>query len=510
MELNEQIAEVNETANISNLYVMNDKQQFNDLFVPTKSSKGVWVQFAASGQSSSLSSITPNIQFNQCGPKNFSDVMKNIRFRCQLQIKYTLTDNSPDIPYEYLKDFNYAIKQCIVNINGNVTRTLSPAVLAPIYNNYNSIYAKQGFDNFWGKDNTILISRVVTDDNTCTEIYSVDTPIYHPYLTAPYLGGINNMSVDLQFNFMNLPKFLSPSEDKRLVTPEFTITNSTLYYQTYHTDNELFNIAIPEFEQTIIQVSQGNTMSTISTTDLNSAPMKYFFVALNDYISTSPEYDEGLRITSATLNYNNIYNAVKTNTIAGLYEISKYSGYLRSFSEFAKYQISDVKVGDKDLPAPDYSSNDFTYNPQCIAVDITSLDIDTGTTDIFRFDGNFTFENLNKQTVTTIHYIAAIRCYYSLFSSSKIQTNIIKADSLTNRQLDIEHYAYGDYIGFGFFDKLKNGIKNTYKWLKKNKPITKVLNVATPIVDKILPNAAPVVNTIKSVSDTLGFGTVAF
>lgn len=496
--------ETQETGTISG-FILNDKQIFNDDFMPSKSVKGRWVNF-------SPNTITnTQIQFTQLAPRNFSDVMKDLRLKTTLNISYQATVAQGQ-PYIYLKGFNYAIQECSVNINGSLNYNVNPAILAPVYENYNYKYLVHGQENIYCRNDCVLTNRRSSDNGLITDTYSICTPIYHPWLTAPYLGGINNMTLSLTLNLPNL--IISAVND---FNPTFTLADTEITYQTYSTNNEVFNIALPYFQHIEAQLNANSNEYQVSIMDLKSAPMKIFITAIDDYRNTTPVIPEQCVFTSARLNLNNIYNAYRSDDLRGLYDIAKYSGYKKSFSEFNNLVMnSETKAGNLDLQLinPSYNVLKNYFCPQCLAFNLRSLDLDIGTNDIFRIDATLHYRNNNINAANTNIIRAKTLCTfymrYSLFSSSRVQTALIMEDSLANRQLvNIDGY-YADYFGFGFFDKLKGGIKNTIKWIKKNKPVSKILNTVAPALTAINPAAGTIASNVGNAANNLGFGTQAF
>ena len=477
-------------------YIYNSKQVFNDNFMPSKSCRGVEVEFKPTGNIEGTANPTM-IQFVEIAPRSFSDVIQNIRLNINLQL--SLSYDTYNNKFNGLKQFNYGIRRTDVQLNGTNALSLPNPILAPIYENYNTkFYTDIYQNNFDKKDEIITSYNAGAAGGNIIINYLIETPIYHPWLTAPYLAGVNNMSITMDLNLSNL---IINTLDQNKGNYSFVITSCELVYDTYHTEQELFNIALPYFKifEKSYATDTGANQGSLGTIDTKTAPLKIFINGQNDYKNTSVIPTENCIFNNIQFNVNNIYNAYKSNTLNKLYQISKNAGYIGSFREF-----SNVKLAN----GPSYMTVKTYYKPQCVAIDLKYLDIDIGTNDIFRFDAttNQYKDNYTSGDFTSTKIIGVIYMYYSLYSSSRTQTTIIIADDIGNRNLLLDFDYENDILGFGFFDKIKKGIN----WLKNKKLISTVADVVGKTAGAINPAIGNIANTVSNVSKNLGFGTQAF
>ena len=178
-------------------YIYSNKQAFTDQFMPLKSTQSRQVRYAPTSESTTM------IQFSQVGPRNFREVMTNLKFVCS--IKATYTKGAEVDPQIFYKNFNYAVSQCQVNINGSNNLSLPLSIMAPVYESYNKRYAfrNEHLDDF--NETVYIKSRGINGGQTeITDEIKICTPLYHPWLCAPYLGGINNMDISLSLNLNNI------------------------------------------------------------------------------------------------------------------------------------------------------------------------------------------------------------------------------------------------------------------------------------------------------------------
>lgn len=495
-------------------YIYSNKQTFQDQFIPIRSTKARQVRYSPT--SSPTTSIQSMIQFSQIGPRDFRDVMTNIKFICKLKITYTMNKNA-DTMITY-KNFNYAITQCQVSINGSNSLSIPLSILAPVYENYNKkyahIYNKQNEYN----DTVYLKSRKVTkykedgdeienaDDEAyremTDEIY-ICTPIYHPWLCAPYLGGINNMDVSFNINLLNIVANTGQFTDMEIES----FDNVQIIYDTYRTDNEIFSILLPYFKYTEKLVEKDKYETTFNTTDLKTAPLKIFISGTYDYTNTKIDTInrvQSFEFSKAQFNINNITDAYNSNSIMALYNVSQNAGYLKSFTEFVG--SSDNHLASSG--ATPLFSYRYTFNPCCIGLDLKYIDVDIGTDDLFRFEGTlyYTSDDIANRKLFVVYM------YPSLFVSTRTKTDIITAESLVGKELlsDFDYEDFDDFYGFGFWDKLKGGISKAIKFIKDKKLISNGAKLIGNTVGNVHPGVKAITDTVGNISDSLGFSTKAF
>ena len=142
-------------------YIYSNKQAFTDQFMPLKSTQSRQVRYAPT------SSNTTMIQFSQVGPRNFREVMTNLKFVCT--IKATYTKGAEVDPQVFYKNFNYAITMCQVNINGSNNLSLPLSIMAPIYESYNKRFAfrNEHLDDF--NETVYIKSRTSTGNTNITD-----------------------------------------------------------------------------------------------------------------------------------------------------------------------------------------------------------------------------------------------------------------------------------------------------------------------------------------------------
>ena len=428
-------------------YIYSNKQAFTDQFMPLKSTQSRQVRYAPT------SSNTDMIQFSQVGPRNFREVMTNLKFVCT--IKATYTKGAEVDPQVFYKNFNYAITMCQVNINGSNNLSLPLSIMAPIYESYNKRFAfrNEHLDDF--NETVYIKSRTSTAATNITDEIKICTSLYHPWLCAPYLGGINNMDITLNLNLNNIV-----ANTLQITGVQFEIRDIFIIYDTYQTDNELFSILLPYFKYTEKTVKTNDTQGQFNTTDFKTAPLKIFVSGTYDYQDTVINKDmnrtKSFIFTKAQFNINNITDAYNSNDEMALYHISKNAGYLKSFNEFIGDTVNRNLI---TYNAHQVDGNNFkkynTFNPCCIGLDLKNVDVNIGTDELFRFEATMYF---NADGVAA-RKMFIVYMYPSLFVSTRTKTDIITAESLVGKEL-LATFAYedfdDDYYGFGFWDKIKN------------------------------------------------------
>ena len=482
-------------------YIYSNKQAFTDQFMPLKSTQSRQVRYAPTSESTTM------IQFSQVGPRNFREVMTNLKFVCTIKAKYTkLQATHPQIFY---KNFNYAVSQCQVNINGSNNLSLPLSIMAPVYESYNKRYAfrNEHLDDF--NETVYIKSRGINEGETeITDEIKICTPLYHPWLCAPYLGGINNMDISLSLNLNNIV-----ANTAQITGAQFEIRDIFIIYDTYQTDNELFSILLPYFKYTEKTIKAGDTQGQFNTTDFKTAPLKIFVSGTYDYQDTNINQDidrtKSFVFTKAQFNINNITNAYNSNDEMALYHISKNAGYLKSFNEFVGDTTNRNLIKYKDNHKFDDFDKYKTFNPCCIGLDLKNVDVNIGTDELFRFEATMYF----NADGTAARKMFIVYMYPSLFVSTRTKTDIITAESLVGKEL-LATFAYedfdDDYYGFGFWDKIKNFGKKAIGFVKDNNLVSKGLSMAAPMLSNINPALGAVAGTAGNIAGNLGFSTKAF
>lgn len=483
-------------------YIYSNKQAFTDQFMPLKSTQSRQVRYAPTSYSADM------IQFSQVGPRNFREVMTNLKFVCTIEATYTKgAEVDPQIFY---KNFNYAITMCQVNINGSNNLSLPLSIMAPIYESYNKRFAfrNEHLDDF---NETVYIKKRESKGGATniTDEIKICTSLYHPWLCAPYLGGINNMDITLNLNLNNIVANVSALEKA-----QFEIRDIFIIYDTYQTDNELFSILLPYFKYTEKTIAAADTQGQFNTTDFKTAPLKIFVSGTYDYQNKdnfkNSDNRKSFIFTKAQFNINNITDAYNSNDEMALYHISKNAGYLKSFNEF----IGDTE--NRNLityNAHQVDGDKFkkynTFNPCCIGLDLKNVDVNIGTDELFRFEATMYFD----ADGTSARKMFIVYMYPSLFVSTRTKTDIITAESLVGKEL-LATFAYedfdDDYYGFGFWDKIKNFGKKAIGFVKDNNLVSKGLSMAAPMLSNINPALGAVAGTAGNIAGNLGFSTKAF
>lgn len=482
-------------------YIYSNKQAFTDQFMPLKSTQSRQVRYAPT------SSNTTMIQFSQVGPRNFREVMTNLKFVCS--IKATYTKGAEVDPQVFYKNFNYAITMCQVNINGSNNLSLPLSIMAPIYESYNKRFAfrNEHLDDF--NETVYIKSRASTGTTNITDEIKICTSLYHPWLCAPYLGGINNMDITLNLNLNNIV-----ANTAQITGVQFEIRDIFIIYDTYQTDNELFSILLPYFKYTEKTIAAADTQGQFNTTDFKTAPLKIFVSGTYDYqdtdINKNLDRTKSFIFTKAQFNINNITDAYNSNDEMALYHISKNAGYLKSFNEFIGDTVNRNLI---TYNAHQVDGNNFkkynTFNPCCIGLDLKNVDVNIGTDELFRFEATMYF---NADGVAA-RKMFIVYMYPSLFVSTRTKTDIITAESLVGKEL-LATFAYedfdDDYYGFGFWDKIKNFGKKAIGFVKDNNLVSKGLSMAAPMLSNINPALGAVAGTAGNIAGNLGFSTKAF
>lgn len=494
-------------------YIYSNKQTFADQFMPLKSTQSRQVRYAPT------SSNTTMIQFSQIGPRNFREVMTNLKFVCSIKATYT-KGNEID-PQIFYKNFNYAITMCQVNINGSNNLSLPLSIMAPVYESYNKRFAFKN-DHLSDFNETVYIkSRYSVGANdgikatNITDEIKICTSLYHPWLCAPYLGGINNMDITLNLNLNNIV-----ANTLKIDNVQFEISDIFIIYDTYQTDNEIFSILLPYFKYTEKTIKPTDTQGQFNTTDFKTAPLKIFVSGTYDYqdtnINKNIDRTKSIAFNRAQFNINNITDAYNSNDIMALYHISKNAGYLKSFNEFTgdiinrnyiEYSDNHI-VGSNDNPDANFKKYN-TFNPCCIGLDLKDVDVNIGTDELFRFEATMYFD----ADASSDRKMFIVYMYPSLFVSTRTKTDIITAESLAGKEL-LATFAYedfdDDYYGFGFWDKIKNFGKKAISFVKDNNLVSKGLSMAAPMLSNINPALGAVAGTAGNIAGNLGFSTKAF
>lgn len=487
-------------------YIYSNKQAFTDQFMPLKSTQSRQVRYAPT------SSSTDMIQFSQVGPRNFREVMTNLKFVCS--IKATYTKGAEVDPQIFYKNFNYAITMCQVNINGSNNLSLPLSIMAPIYESYNKRFAfrNEHLNDF---NETVYIKKRESAGSVATNItdeIKICTSLYHPWLCAPYLGGINNMDITLNLNLNNIVANVSALENA-----QFEIRDIFIIYDTYQTDNELFSILLPYFKYTEKTIGATDTQGQFNTTDFKTAPLKIFVSGTYDYQNKdnfkNSDNRKSFIFTKAQFNINNITDAYNSNDEMALYHISKNAGYLKSFNEFIGDTVNRnyIEYNGGHIANPDgrHFNKYNTFNPCCIGLDLKNVDVNIGTDELFRFEATMYFD----ADGTSARKMFIVYMYPSLFVSTRTKTDIITAESLVGKEL-LATFAYedfdDDYYGFGFWDKIKNFGKKAIGFVKDNNLVSKGLSMAAPMLSNINPALGAVAGTAGNIAGNLGFSTKAF
>lgn len=483
-------------------YIYSNKQAFTDQFMPLKSTQSRQVRYAPTSSSADM------IQFSQVGPRNFREVMTNLKFVCTIEATYT-KDEDTDSQVFY-KNFNYAITMCQVNINGSNNLSLPLSIMAPIYESYNKRFAFRN-EHLSDFNETVYIKdRKINGGHTeIKDEIKICTSLYHPWLCAPYLGGINNMDITLNLNLRNII-----ANNLKIDSAQFEIRDIFIIYDTYQTDNELFSILLPYFKYTEKTVKTNDTQGQFNTTDFKTAPLKIFVSGTYDYQDTVINKDvdrtKSFVFTKAQFNINNITDAYNSNDEMALYHISKNAGYLKSFNEFIGDTENRNYINYKEADHTVLAFSKYnTFNPCCIGLDLKNVDVNIGTDELFRFEATMYFNADNKAD----RKMFIVYMYPSLFVSTRTKTDIITAESLVGKEL-LTTFAYedfdDDYYGFGFWDKIKNFGKKAIGFVKDNNLVSKGLSMAAPMLSNINPALGAVAGTAGNIAGNLGFSTKAF
>ena len=482
-------------------YIYSNKQAFTDQFMPLKSTQSRQVRYAPT------SSNTTMIQFSQVGPRNFREVMTNLKFVCTITASYT-KGGTVD-PQIFYKNFNYAVTQCQVNINGCNSLSLPLSIMAPIYESYNKRFAfrNEHLDDF--NETVYIKSRTSTANTNITDEIKICTSLYHPWLCAPYLGGINNMDISMNINLNNIV-----ANTLQITGVQFGIKDIFIIYDTYQTDNEIFSILLPYFKYTEKTVAVNETQGQFNTTDFKTAPLKIFVSGTYDYLDTdinkNLDRTKSFVFTKAQFNINNITDAYNSNDEMALYHVSKNAGYLKSFNEFMGDMVNRnlITYNEHQVDADNFKKYN-NFNPCCIGLDLKNVDVNIGTDELFRFEATMYF---NADTIGT-RKMFIVYMYPSLYVSTRTKTDIITAESLVGKEL-LATFAYedfdDDYYGFGFWDKIKNFGKKAIGFVKDNNLVSKGLSMAAPMLSNINPALGAVAGTAGNIAGNLGFSTKAF
>ncbi len=482
--------------------MFSNQQVFSDVFVPIKSTNGVYRYITPT--SDSLNDGRKTIEFQSCQPLTAKRYAKDYMLTGKIKLEITPTANGV---VDIIGDLN-KVMRCTVGLNGNQTIISEPET-AYLFENVTGLCTDPSF----GTEYHTRDSRTLTSGTTKTITFDFCTKFVNPALRGT-IGGINNMRILIEFpDDLRSLLFLSGTASGVIIT----MSDVQISYTEYDGGSDIFAKRIPIYtvhrtDIEAINVGATADKSTTRITNTGAPVLLSTFAARKTNQSWATTATQNATKTLEIVNWNANING-KSNV---LNVIDGPQVYARSVSAGYKGTLSDFK-NSKNLfryaAAPaEYLNTSSLTSVGC--ANCKDIGIDIGTMrDNFDYVGSVKVHNGTGANIAANTYsLITVLVQNAVLSLNPQNSQIIMTGEMDGLEIGDYQAVFdiSEIEGAGFFDFMKNAFRKVVKYGPG------AIKTASQIAQTVAPNSqftrtmGKVDNVSDIISNNYGRATTVF